>query len=401
MHQSQLSSTMRVPRGRRLSIEEAKGATAETLDDQQFSARVERDNPIYRVFSDRSMLQEERVKKISELLKFDLAGAGNAKKIEALGDFFKHVQLQRYKAALEHVNTVGNHTRFTFNQNIDSVFDLLNAFKSSLEPLGEVLGQLEVLNVLNAFGVGELFDQNMRSVVESGVQFITGAGISIDASIEVLATVRDNILKVSNFSNQASTVIATTQEAIELSAAQNKAVVNELVSQLKDLEARSAPATDLAAAIERTKAKNRIKDMNQFLAGLDDLGVSFARAADGVAQQGAAIADLERKNNSAMSYMMCVRSQVAATVSTRVVTLLKAIVNAALAEKAALIGRALDRVMQEVPELEAQASDFRGLSDAVSEATVDLVEALKQAHVLVDAVKRSAGQLNQVTLGGD
>ena len=157
--------------------------------------------------------------------------------------------------------------------------------------------------------------------------------------------------------------------------------------------------------------------MNRFLARLGDLEINLTRSVGEMSQQGAVITDLERKNSSAINYAMSIRSQTIATTSTRVVTLLNAIVNTVLTEKAGLIEDALDHMSQEAsmvltdeiratPELlkkrrgalEGQITDIEDLSEAVSETTATLIDVLKQTKTLADEVQRSAEELNKITL---
>jgi hypothetical protein len=542
-----------------LSLEERKAArrarrqetatavdavTATGEDEQQLVAHVEQENPIFKVFSDRELSQEDKIKQIAHLLEFDPAEPDNDKRIEILSEFFEYVQLQRRNMALGQIQTVSDQAYSTFKQNMDSVFEQLNTFKGAIAPLDEVLtllkkfrsgestskkslveqindafqqqkmlkearrireedvtrlakmlhttradrnvlqstlqkndtffGRLfrgalikdtkdkiaefdkqaanherliadlkaaplfvpgtmtpidgkilemeaqnpEILKVLDIGG--ELFGKNMKTAADSGVMFIKDAEDRIGTSIEAFTKVRDNILKLNYSNNQISVLLAVIQKALEIATKQNKEVVGGLIDKFGDPDgAKAAPAdqNDLTADIERTKARNRIQNMNRFLARLGDLEINLTRSVGEMAQQGAVITDLERKNSTAINYAMSIRSQTIATTSTRVVTLLNAIVNTVLTEKAGLIEDALDHMSQEAsivltdeirstPELmkkrrgalEGQITDIEDLSDAVSETTTTLIEVLKQTKSLAQEVQRSAEELNQVTL---
>lgn len=543
-----------------LSLEERKAArrarrygdTTETQatqsgeDEQQLIARVEQQNPIFKVFESRELSQEQKIREIAKLLEFDPAEPDNDKKIEILGEFFEYVQMQRRNMALGQIQTVSDQAYATFKQNMDSVFEGLNSFKNSLAPLDEVLGLLkrfrsgeatakkslieqindafqqqkmlkearrareqdiaqisraattaqsdkailentlrlndtffgrlfragliketkdkistlgqtiaaqdakiadlkaaplfmpgtttpidknildmekqspEILKVLDIGG--ELFGKNMKSAAESGVSFIKEAEQRIGTSIEGFTKVRENILQLNYQNNKISVLLAVLNKALEIATKQNKETVGGLIAQFGDPDAVAAkPAEgsteDLTAEIERTKARNRIQNMNRFLARLGDLDISLTRSVGEMSQQGAVITDLERKNSSAINYGMSIRSQTIATTSTRVVTLLNAIVNTVLTEKASLIEDALDHMSQEAsmvltdeiratPELlkkrrgalEGQITDIEDLSDAVSETTTTLIDVLKQTKTLADEVQRSAEELNKITL---
>src|SRR5262245_9499630 len=155
-----------------LSLEERKAArrarrfdhadqrqTAATTpeEEQQLIGRVEQDNPIFKVFEDRQLSQEDKIRAIAKLLQFDEKEPDNDKKIEILSEFFEYVQLQRRNMALGQISTVSDQAYATFKQNMDSVFEELNNFKGSLAPLDEVLG------LLKKFRGG---DGNKRSVIE-------------------------------------------------------------------------------------------------------------------------------------------------------------------------------------------------------------------------------------------
>jgi hypothetical protein len=204
-----------------------------------------------------------------------------------------------------------------------------------------------------------------------------------------------------------------------MASANNKESVGGLIAKFGDPDAAQTEgqAPDITADIERTKVRNRIQNMNRFLARLGDLEINLTRSVGEMSQQGAVITDLERKNSSAINYAMSIRSQTIATTSTRVVTLLNAIVNTVLTEKAGLIEDALDHMSQEAslvltaeirstPELlkkrrgalEGQITDIEDLSEAVSETTTTLIEVLKQTKSLADDVQRSAEELNKITL---
>jgi hypothetical protein len=278
----------------------------------------------------------------------------------------------------------------------------------------------EILKVLDIGG--ELFGKNMKSAAESGVSFIKAAEERIGTSIEGFTKVRENILNLNYTNNKISVLLAVMNKALEIATKQNKEVVGGLIAQFGDPDAPTAkPAEgsteDLTAEIERTKARNRIQNMNRFLARLGDLDINLTRSVGEMSQQGAVITDLERKNSSAINYAMSIRSQTIATTSTRVVTLLNAIVNTVLTEKAGLIEDALDHMSQEAsmvltdeiratPELlkkrrgalEGQIADIEDLSEAVSETTTTLIDVLKQTKTLADEVQRSAEELNKITL---
>lgn len=278
----------------------------------------------------------------------------------------------------------------------------------------------EILKVLDIGG--ELFGKNMKSAAESGVSFIKAAEERIGTSIEGFTKVRENILNLNYTNNKISVLLAVMNKALEIATKQNKEVVGGLIAQFGDPDAAAAkPAEgsteDLTAEIERTKARNRIQNMNRFLARLGDLDINLTRSVGEMSQQGAVITDLERKNSSAINYAMSIRSQTIATTSTRVVTLLNAIVNTVLTEKASLIEDALDHMSQEAsmvltdeiratPELlkkrrgalEGQITDIEDLSEAVSETTTTLIDVLKQTKTLADEVQKSAEELNKITL---
>ncbi len=278
----------------------------------------------------------------------------------------------------------------------------------------------EILKVLDIGG--ELFGKNMKSAAESGVSFIKAAEERIGTSIEGFTKVRENILNLNYTNNKISVLLAVMNKALEIATKQNKEVVGGLIAQFGDPDASAAKPVegsteDLTAEIERTKARNRIQNMNRFLARLGDLDINLTRSVGEMSQQGAVITDLERKNSSAINYAMSIRSQTIATTSTRVVTLLNAIVNTVLTEKASLIEDALDHMSQEAsmvltdeiratPELlkkrrgalEGQITDIEDLSDAVSETTTTLIDVLKQTRTLADEVQRSAEELNKITL---
>jgi hypothetical protein len=277
----------------------------------------------------------------------------------------------------------------------------------------------EILKVLDIGG--ELFGKNMKNAAESGVSFIKAAEERIGTSIEGFTKVRENILNLNYTNNKIAVLLAVMNKALEIATKQNKEVVGGLITKAGDPDAQTKPAEgqqeDLTAEIERTKARNRIQNMNRFLARLGDLDINLTRSVGEMAQQGAVITDLERKNASAINYAMSIRSQTIATTSTRVVTLLNAIVNTVLTEKAGLIEDALDHMSQEAsmvltdeiratPELlkkrrgalEGQISDIEDLSEAVSETTTTLIDVLKQTKTLADEVQRSAEELNKITL---
>lgn len=509
-------------------------------DKQRLAARVEQENPIFKVFEDRTLSHEDKVRQIAKILEFDPAETDNDKKIEILSEFFEYVQLQRRNMALGQITTVSDQAYATFKQNMDSVFEQLNTFKGSLGPLDEVLGLLkkfrstegpgkksvieqindafqqqkllkearrireqdiasfqlkmhnagtdraildrtlkendtffgrifraslinetkakiaevdklgteynakitdlkaaplfvpgtttpidakildmerqnpEILKVLDIGG--ELFGKNMKSAAESGVAFIKDAEERIGTSIEAFTKVRDNILKLNYQNNQVSVLLAVIHKALEMATANNKQTVGSLIEKFGDPDA-AATESDITADIERTKARNRIQNMNRFLARLGDLDINLTRSVGEMSQQGAVITDLERKNSSAINYAMSIRSQTIATTSTRVVTLLNAIVNTVLTEKAGLIEDALDHMSAEASlvltdeiratpnllkkrrgALEGQISDIEDLSEAVSETTATLIDVLKQTKTLADEVKRSSEELNKITL---
>lgn len=516
-------------------------------DEQQLVGRVEHENPIFKVFEDKALSQQDKIKAIAKLLEFDPAEPDNDKKIEILGEFFEYVQLQRRNMALSQISTVSDQAYATFKQNMDSVFEDLNTFKGSLAPLDEVLGLLkkfrtgesagktsiieqindafrqqkmlkearqsreqdiaqltgqttrmradrgilqttfndnntffgrllrsgllkeikekiegldralaaqeakiadlkaaplfmpgtttpidqktldmekqnpEILKVLDIGG--ELFGKNMKTAADTGVSFIKEAETRIGTSIEGFTKVRENILQLNYQNNKISILLAVIHKALEVATKQNKETVGALIEKFGNPDAPerkagdAAPAEDLTADIERTKARNRIQNMNRFLARLGDLDINLTRSVGEMSQQGAVITDLERKNSSAINYAMSIRSQTIATTSTRVVTLLNSIVNTVLTEKAGLIEDALDHMSQEAsmvltdeirstPELlkkrrgalEGQITDIEDLSDAVSETTATLIEVLKQTKTLADEVQRSAKELDQITL---
>jgi hypothetical protein len=524
---------------------EQTGADTQTLaateeDKQRLAARVEQENPIFKVFEDRALSHEEKVRHIAKLLEFDPAETDNDKKIEILSEFFEYVQLQRRNMALGQITTVSDQAYATFKQNMDSVFEQLNTFKGSLGPLDEVLGLLkkfrstegpgkksvieqindafqqqkllkearsireqdvaslelkahnagidramltttlkendtflgrifragaikdtkakiveveklgadiqakigdlkaaplfrpgtttpidakildmerqnpEILKVLDIGG--ELFGKNMKSAAESGVAFIKDAEERIGQSIEAFTKVRDNILRLNYANNQVSVLLAVIHKALEMATAHNKETVGGLIEKFGDPDAAAAEQ-DITADIERTKARNRIQNMNRFLARLGDLDINLTRSVGEMSQQGAVITDLERKNSSAINYAMSIRSQTIATTSTRVVTLLNAIVNTVLTEKAGLIEDALDHMSAEASlvltdeiratpnllkkrrgALQGQISDIEDLSEAVSETTATLIDVLKETKTLADEVKRSSEELNKITL---
>lgn len=509
-------------------------------DKQRLVARVEQENPIFKVFEDRNLSHEEKVRQIAKILEFDPSETDNDKKIEILSEFFEYVQLQRRNMALGQITTVSDQAYATFKQNMDSVFEQLNTFKGSISPLDEVLSLLkkfrstegpgkksvieqindafqqqkllkearrireqdiasfqlkmhnagsdramldrtlkendtffgrifraslinetkakiaevdklgteynakiadlkaaplfmpgtttpidakildmerqnpEILKVLDIGG--ELFGKNMKSAADSGVAFIKDAEERIGASIEAFTKVRDNILKLNYQNNQISVLLAVIHKALEMATTHNKDAVSGLIAKFGDPDA-AATDQDITADIERTKARNRIQNMNRFLARLGDLDINLTRSVGEMSQQGAVITDLERKNSSAINYAMSIRSQTIATTSTRVVTLLNAIVNTVLTEKAGLIEDALDHMSAEASlvltdeiratpnllkkrrgALEGQISDIEDLSEAVSETTTTLIEVLKQTQTLADEVKRSSEELNKITL---
>lgn len=518
--------------------------------ESELIARVEQENPIFKVFEDRQLSQEDKIKQIAKLLEFDPAAPDNDKKIEMLGEFFEYVQLQRRNMALGQISTVSDQAYATFKQNMDSVFEDLNTFKSSIAPLDEVLGLLkkfrgenagkksvieqindafrqqkmlkesraareddvarmkesverfrrdadkarsalaandtlvarlfrssmlkdmrsgieqieksiaaqeakvndlkaaplfmpgtttpidqkildmeqqnpEILKVLDIGG--ELFGKNMKVAADTGVSFIKEAEERIGVSIEGFSKVRENILQLNYQNNKISVLLAVISKALEIATVENKKVVGALIQQFGDPDsepakpigepAAAAPNEDITAEIERTKVRNRVQNMNRFLARLGDLGINLTRSVGELSQQGAVITDLERKNSSAINYAMSIRSQTIATTSTRVVTLLNSIVNTVLTEKAGLIEEALDHMSQEAslvltdeirntPELlkkrrgalEGQIADIEDLSDAVSETTATLIDVLKQTKTLADEVTRSAEELNKITL---
>jgi hypothetical protein len=509
---------------------EQTGTDTQTLaateeDKQRLAARVEQENPIFKVFEDRALSHEEKVRHIAKLLEFDPAETDNDKKIEILSEFFEYVQLQRRNMALGQITTVSDQAYATFKQNMDSVFEQLNTFKGSLGPLDEVLGLLkkfrsafqqqkllkearsireqdvaslelkahnagidramltttlkendtflgrifragaikdtkakiveveklgadiqakigdlkaaplfrpgtttpidakildmerqnpEILKVLDIGG--ELFGKNMKSAAESGVAFIKDAEERIGQSIEAFTKVRDNILRLNYANNQVSVLLAVIHKALEMATAHNKETVGGLIEKFGDPDAAAAEQ-DITADIERTKARNRIQNMNRFLARLGDLDINLTRSVGEMSQQGAVITDLERKNSSAINYAMSIRSQTIATTSTRVVTLLNAIVNTVLTEKAGLIEDALDHMSAEASlvltdeiratpnllkkrrgALQGQISDIEDLSEAVSETTATLIDVLKETKTLADEVKRSSEELNKITL---
>jgi hypothetical protein len=527
---------------------EAKPVTAE--EEHELISRVEQENPIFKVFEDRQLSQEQKIQEIAKLLQFDAADPDNDKKVEMLSEFFEYVQLQRRNMALGQITTVSDQAYATFKQNMDSVFEDLNTFKASIAPLDEVLALLkkfrtgenagkrsvieqindafrqqkmlkesraaregdiarmkesaekfrrdyeraraahaahdtligrlfrsgtlkemkagidqiqksiaaqeakvndlkaaplfvpgtttpidqkildmeqqnpEILKVLDIGG--ELFGKNMKVAADTGVSFIKEAEERIGISIEGFTKVRENILQLNYQNNKISILLAVISKALELATRHNKETVGGLIEKFgnpdasdasKPTDAQTAPSEDITAEIERTKARNRIQNMNRFLARLGDLGINLTRSTGELSQQGAVITDLERKNSSAINYAMSIRSQTIATTSTRVVTLLNSIVNTVLTEKAGLIEDALDHMSQEAslvltdeirntPELlkkrrgalEGQISDIEDLSEAVSETTATLIDVLKQTRTLADEVQRSAEELNQITL---
>ncbi len=531
---------------RRFDQSTQQATSAAPVDEQQMIARVENENPIFKVFEDKTLSQEAKIKAIAKLLEFDPAEPDNDKRIEILGEFFEYVQMQRRNMALGQINTVSDQAYATFKQNMDSVFEDLNTFKGSLAPLDEVLGLLkkfrtgenagktplieqineafrqqkmlrearqsrnddianlngmlrttrsdrailqstlnqtdtffgrllraglikdtkskiaaldqtamsqegkiadlkaaplflpgtttpidrktlemeqqnpEILKVLDIGG--ELFGKNMKTAADTGVSFIKEAEQRIGTSIEGFSKVRENILQLNYQNNKISILLAVIHKALEIAAKHNKETVGGLIEKFgnpdaPEQKAASPAADDLTADIERTKARNRIQNMNRFLARLGDLDINLTRSVGELSQQGAVITDLERKNSSAINYAMSIRSQTIATTSTRVVTLLNSIVNTVLTEKASLIEDALDHMSQEAskvltdeirntPELlkkrrgalEGQITDIEDLSDAVSETTATLIDVLKQTKTLADEVQRSAKELDQITL---
>ncbi|MEQ1865143.1 MAG: hypothetical protein ABL996_10895 [Micropepsaceae bacterium] len=534
-------------RARRFDQSAELTTTAATgADEQQIIARVEHENPIFKLFEDKTLSQENKIREIAKLLEFDPAEPDNDKKIEILGEFFEYVQLQRRNMALGQINTVSDQAYATFKQNMDSVFEDLNTFKGSLAPLDEVLSLLkkfrtgdaggkkslieqineafrqqkmlrearqsrnddiarltgmlhttrsdrailqstynqndtffgrilrsgllkdtkakiaaldqatasqeakiadlnaaplfmpgtttpidqktldmekqnpEILKVLDIGG--ELFGKNMKTAADTGVSFIKEAEARIGTSIEGFSKVRENILQLNYQNNKISILLAVIHKALELATKHNKETVGGLIEKFGNPDAGDQPpaagtAEDLTADIERTKARNRIQNMNRFLARLGDLDINLTRSIGELSQQGAVITDLERKNSSAINYAMSIRSQTIATTSTRVVTLLNSIVNTVLTEKASLIEDALDHMSQEAslvltdeirntPELlkkrrgalEGQITDIEDLSDAVSETTATLIDVLKQTKTLADEVQRSAKELDKITL---
>ena len=533
-------------RARRLDQAPLHAATTTPEEEQQLLTRVEHENPIFKVFEDRQLSQQDKIKEIARLLEFDPKEPDNDKKIEILSEFFEYVQLQRRNMALSQISTVSDQAYATFKQNMDSVFEDLNTFKGSLAPLDEVLNLLrkfrtgenggkksvieqindafrqqkmlkearqareddvmhlsaklsatqsgqatlrsslqkndtffgrifrgrliseakeqlavldrsaaeqqqkvadlkaaplfmpgtttpidqktldmekqnpEILKVLDIGG--ELFGRNMKAAADSGVSFIKEAEERIGASIEGFTKVRENILQLNYQNNKVSILLAVIEKALEIATKKNKETVGGLIEQFGDpdtakVAAATPQAEDITADIERTKARNRIQNMNRFLARLGDLSINLTRAVGEMSQQGAVITDLERKNSSAINYAMSIRSQTIATTSTRVVTLLNSIVNTVLTEKAGLIEDALDHMSQEAsmvltdeirrtPELlkkrrgalEGQIVDIEDLSEAVSETTATLIEVLKETKTLADEVQRSAEELNKITL---
>jgi len=534
-------------RARRLDQSTQQSTTTTPEEEQQLITRVEHENPIFKVFEDRQLSQQDKIKEIARLLQFDAAEPDNDKKIEILSEFFEYVQLQRRNMALGQISTVSDQAYATFKQNMDSVFEELNNFKGSLAPLDDVLNllkkfrggadgnkrsvieqineafrqqkmlkearqsreadvanlnaglaqirmdrsaQLSIVNqndtffgrllrggmlrdakakvlafdaqltaqeakiadlraaplfvpgtttpidakvlemekqnpeILKVLDIGgELFGRNMKSAAESGVAFIKDAEDRIGVSIEGFTKVRENILQLNYQNNKIAVLLAVIQKALEIATKQNKEIVGGLIAQFGDPDAPTAKAAtpageeDLTAEIERTKARNRIQNMNRFLARLGDLEINLTRSMGEMSQQGAVITDLERKNSSAINYAMSIRSQTIATTSTRVVTLLNSIVNTVLTEKAGLIEDALDHMSQEAslvltdeirntPELlkkrrgalEGQITDIEDLSEAVSETTATLIEVLKETKELAGEVQRSAEELNKITL---
>lgn len=537
-------------RGRQLDSALQQDGAEEHEGESELMARVEQENPIFKVFEDRQLSQEDKIRQIAKLLEFDPTAPDNDKKIEMLGEFFEYVQLQRRNMALGQISTVSDQAYATFKQNMDSVFEDLNTFKSSIAPLDEVLGLLkkfrgenagkksvieqindafrqqkmlkesraaregdiarmkesverfrrdadkarsvlaandtlvarlfrssmlkdmragieqidksiaaqeakvndlksaplfmpgtttpidqkildmeqqnpEILKVLDIGG--ELFGKNMKVAADTGVSFIKEAENRIGVSIEGFSKVRENILQLNYQNNKISVLLAVISKALEIATVENKKVVGTLIQQFGDPDsepakaigepAATAPTEDITAEIERTKVRNRVQNMNRFLARLGDLGINLTRSVGELSQQGAVITDLERKNSSAINYAMSIRSQTIATTSTRVVTLLNSIVNTVLTEKAGLIEEALDHMSQEAslvltdeirntPELlkkrrgalEGQIADIEDLSDAVSETTATLIDVLKQTKTLADEVTRSAEELNKITL---
>ncbi|MDZ4870492.1 MAG: hypothetical protein SGI91_24460 [Alphaproteobacteria bacterium] len=128
-------------------------------DKQRLAARVEQENPIFKVFEDRTLSHEDKVRQIAKLLEFDPADTDNDKKIEILSEFFEYVQLQRRNMALGQITTVGDQAYATFKQNMDSVFEQLNTFKGSLGPLDEVLGLLKKFRSTEGPGKKSVIEQ--------------------------------------------------------------------------------------------------------------------------------------------------------------------------------------------------------------------------------------------------
>src|ERR1700741_3516414 len=144
-------------RARRLDQSTQQSTTVTPEEEQQLITRVEHENPIFKVFEDRQLSQQDKIKEIARLLQFDAAEPDNDKKIEILSEFFEYVQLQRRNMALGQIQTVSDQAYATFKQNMDSVFEQLNTFKGSIAPLDEVLG------LLKKFRTGE--NAGKRSII--------------------------------------------------------------------------------------------------------------------------------------------------------------------------------------------------------------------------------------------
>ena len=136
---------------------ETQSATGE--DAQRLVVRVEQESPIFKVFSDRELSQEEKIKQIAKLLEFDPAEPDNDKRIEILSEFFEYVQLQRRNMALGQIQTVSDQAYASFKQNMDSVFEQLNTFKGAIAPLDEVLGLLKKFRSGEGSGKKSLIEQ--------------------------------------------------------------------------------------------------------------------------------------------------------------------------------------------------------------------------------------------------
>src|SRR5215208_6590624 len=101
-------------RARRLDQSTQQATADAPEDEQQLIGRVEHDNPIFKVFEDRQLSQQDKIKAIARLLEFDAQEPDNDKKIEILSEFFEYVQLQRRNMALGQISTVSDQAYATF-----------------------------------------------------------------------------------------------------------------------------------------------------------------------------------------------------------------------------------------------------------------------------------------------